>query len=103
MVGNLLPGEQPAGTPFAYRNDNNSQMAAMAADELHASLTVAETAVPMRPFSEPHPMPAAYAPPERPLEKRQSSTMLWLLLIGLIIFALFFVVGFFAGHLFISH
>ncbi len=103
MVGNLLPGEQLAGIPFAYRNDNKSQMAAMVPDELHTSLTVAETAVPMRPFSEPHPMPAAYAPPERPLEKRQSSTMLWLLLIGLIIFALFFVVGFFAGHLFISH
>jgi serine/threonine protein kinase len=99
MVGNLLPGEHPAGTAFAYRNDNNSHMAAMAADELHTSLTATETAVPMRPFSEPHPMPVAYDPPE----KRQSSSLLWLLLIGLIIFALFFVVGFFAGHLFIAH
>jgi len=103
IVGNLLPDGQSVGIASAYRNDNNFQMAAMATDEAHSSLTVAESAVPIRPITRRRPVPAGYARAEMPLERRQGSSLLWLLLIGLIIFALFFVVGFFAGHLFIPH
>ena len=44
---------------------------------------------------------AAY--PELDTTGPQRTPVLWLLLLGLLMFALFFVVGYFAGHLLFAH
>ncbi|GAC1613310.1 MAG: hypothetical protein NVS4B7_04680 [Ktedonobacteraceae bacterium] len=101
MMGNVLSSEQAGSGYSAYRNENNVQLTAIEAGQSPSALTVADAAI--RP-AEQQLLPAypqAYA--DKAPRQAQRSSLLWLLVLGLIIFALFFVVGYFAGHLFIPH
>ena len=63
-----------------------------------AALTIADPSI--SPAATPQ---VGYPDTEVPPQPVRHSSLIWLLLLGLLIFALFFVVGYFAGHLFIPH
>ena len=93
-AGQALPGSGPP----SYRSGNSGKMSAIQMESSPAALTIADSSV--RPDAI-HQM--GYPDTELPPQPVRRSSLLWLLLLGLVIFALFFIVGFFAGHLFIPH
>ncbi len=98
--GNAPPPEQAipgSGLP-SYRSGNSGKLSAIQMEASPAALTIADSSVrpdAIRQMGYPH--------TESPRQPVRHFSWVWLLLLGLIIFALFFVVGFFAGHLFIPH
>ncbi len=86
-----------SGLP-SYRSGNSGKLSAIQMEASPAALTIADSSVrpdAIRQMGYPH--------TESPRQPVRHFSWVWLLLLGLIIFALFFVVGFFAGHLFIPH
>jgi len=100
-AGNAPPVGQPirgSGLP-PYRSGNSGKLTAVQMESSPAALTIADSSLrPSATRQMGYPGTEEEAPPPA-----QHSSLLWLLLLGLIIFALFFVVGFFAGHFFIPH
>jgi len=91
-VGPTIPGP---GFPSSH-SGNSGKMSAIQMESSPAPLTIPDSTVRPGPI---HQM--GYHDAE-PLPERRSS-LIWLLLLGVVIFALFFVVGYFAGHFFIPH
>lgn len=93
-AGQALPGSGPP----SYRSGNSGKMSAIQMESSPAALTIADSSV--RPDAI---RQMGYPDTGLPSQPVRRSSLLWLLLLGLVIFALFFIVGFFAGHLFIPH
>jgi hypothetical protein len=92
--GQVIPG---SGLP-SYRSGNSGKLSAIQMETSPAALTIADSSV--RPDAI---RQMGYPYTEEPRQPVGHFSWFWLLLLGLVIFALFFVVGFFAGHLFIPH
>ncbi|MFL5625581.1 MAG: protein kinase domain-containing protein [Ktedonobacteraceae bacterium] len=110
-LGNVLPGRQPGAGLAAYRNENSGKLAAVEAEPVNTAMTVADSPAPIKPVTARqvvYPPRTDATPPLQGgisphINARQSSPLLWLLVLGLIVFSVCFVVGFFAGTTFFPH
>lgn len=94
---NPLPAGQAGAGLSPYRSESGKLAAVQ--EFSPAALTLADSAI--QPAARRMNYPSTAEAPSQPVRR---SILLTLLLIGLIVFVLFFVIGFFAGHLFIpSH
>jgi eukaryotic-like serine/threonine-protein kinase len=102
--GNLLPAGQAGSRLAAYRSENSGKLAAMEMEPVNSALTIADaTATPLMPLASRQavypglevtpPQSASYSQAASP----RRSPLLWLLVLGLVVFALCFAIGFFAG------
>jgi len=96
--GSALPGAQgqPGAAMPVYRGEHNARLAAMEMEHPPSALTIADTSI--KPAST---RSTIYPHAQEKIQPAQRSSLLWLLLLGLIIFVLFFVIGYFAGNFFI--
>lgn len=90
-VGQLGPGLSP------YRSENSGKLAAIQMESSPADLTIADSAI------KPATRYMGFPDPETAPEPARRSSLTWLLVLGLIVFVLFFVIGYFAGNFLIPH
>ncbi len=110
-LGNALPGGQPGAGLSAYRNENSGKLAAVEAEPVNTAMTVADSPAPIKPVTARqvvYPPHTSATPPLQggvlpQTDARQRSPLLWLLVLGLIVFAVCFAIGFFAGNTFFPH
>jgi serine/threonine protein kinase len=95
---NVLPGGQPGQGLSAYTSEGSSR-ATTAAPESNYSQTVSDSSLrTAAPTARRMTYPDIEPPPRLP---KRYSPLLLLLIIGLVVFALFFIVGYFAGVFFV--
>jgi serine/threonine protein kinase len=107
-AGNVLPAGQPGSRLAAYRSENSGKLAAMEMEPVNSAMTLADAA-PLNPLAS---RQAAYPGPEitPPLPassfqaaSQRRSPLIWLLVLGVVVFALCFAIGYFAGGAIFPH
>jgi len=100
---NPLPGGQPGPGISAYRPANSGKLVAPSMEPADAvAQTVADASImPATSRNAVSPVLAPYSPETEARPAFQRSSLILYLVLGLVVFALFFVIGFFAGTAFI--
>jgi serine/threonine protein kinase len=101
---NVLPGGQTGPGFAAYRSESSGKLASLEVETPNSAMTVGDASSIRRQAAFPDseitpPLPASSIQ----TSARSRSPLLWLLILGLIVFATCFAIGFFAGGAIFSH
>jgi len=103
-LSGILPGGQPGIGLSAYRNENSGKLAALEMEPANSAMTIADSPAAFKPLTERQAgYPRTDATPPAQTSPMQRSPLLWLIVIGLVVFGVCFAIGFFAGNTIFPH